>query len=886
MPVYNVSLYSVSPVGRLSTGTGGTAVWTGPGQATGTAIITDNGPGTAQDVLADEYTGETAVADVTVGGFVRTNANVESEQSWLIRDTITGEEIRVVQFNVNEGEASFTLSSAPLVEGRTYETLDFEFAVDPANGVAFTYADFNDGTVLGTAGNDVIDRDYTGDPNGDRVDANDLMTSQTSQERFEWQIYGDNADLSAGATQTLGGVDVTITSSLPAGSTFIGNFDSGIGAGDNVFSPPGSGFSTTSTGRFFADGNATNTELIIDFDAVAGAGQSTEVHNVQFLITDIDGTNTVANFQDIITVQAFDADGNEVSVDITGFGNDAISGNTVTGSLDLDSPNQPDGAVLITVAGPVERIVVDYDNGGDTQQAILFSDIVFDTVTQQGNADSIDAGDGDDSVFAGSDDDTVDGGTGNDTLAGGAGDDILNGEDGDDSLLGGAGADTLTGGDGADVLEGGVGSDSLDGGTGDDDLVGEGGADTLVGGAGSDTLDGGAGSDSLDGGDNDDSLIGGGGSDTLIGGGGSDTLEGGAAADVLDGGAGDDTLDGGGGGDDLQGGLGQDVLDGGGGADELFGGEDDDVLTGGGGQDTLQGDAGDDVLDGGDSADVLDGGLGSDTLITGRSDTATGGDGDDLFLIDPTATGSGTIFVTGGEGDETLGDTLDFGGQLVAGSITFTNTDDDAGGFSGTALLQDGTLVNFAEIETIICFADGTRIATPQGARLVEDLREGDLVLTRDDGPQPLRWIGGRPIRPKDNQAPIRFEPGTVGNDRVLRVSPQHRMIVRGWRAQILFGEEEVLVPAVALIDGQGVRQERPTPLIYRHLLCDRHQIVFAEGAEAETFLPAAFGLKGVCDMDRARLFRHRPDLRADLSAYGPAARPVPPGRLARLLAA
>ncbi|MEM7644813.1 MAG: Hint domain-containing protein, partial [Pseudomonadota bacterium] len=861
--------YEATPVGVFSTAIGGTAEWTGPAATTGTAIVTDPDNGILGDFLADEFTGENATADITVGATTFTNANIESEESWLLRDTITGELIRLVEFNVNVETANYTLTSAPLVQGRIYETVEYDSSVTIGEGVAFLYEDANDAVVEGTDGDDVIDRDYTGDPNGDVVDGNDLYVSETSQERFEWQVYGDNADLSAGATQSLSGVDVTVTSSLPAGSTFIGNFDDfNGGTPDTVYVPPGTDFDPNSTARFFSNGNATNTTLTVDFDAAAGGGRSTEVHNVQFVISDIDGVvNAANNFQDIITVRGFDVDGNEVAVDISILGNDSLSGNTVTGLIDSDQPNEAAGSILVTVPGPVERIVVDYDNGGDTQQAIFFSDIVFDAVTAQGNADSIVAGDGNDSVFAGSDDDTVDGGTGNDTLEGGSGDDILNGGEGDDSLLGGSGSDTLDGGAGADVLEGGAGNDSLDGGTGDDDLAGDAGADTLIGGAGADTLDGGAGNDSLDGGDDDDSLIGGSGADTLIGDSGNDTLEGGTSADVLDGGIGDDSLEGGGGSDDLFGGLGEDVLDGGGGADELFGGDDDDILTGGGGQDTLQGDAGDDVLDGGDGSDVLEGGLGSDTLIAGRDDTATGGDGDDLFVIDPTATGSGTIFITGGEGDETLGDTLDFAGQLVNGSITFTNTDDDAGGFSGTALLQDGTVVNFAEIETIICFADGTRIATPHGPRSVENLREGDLVLTRDDGPQPLRWIGACPIRPADGQAPIRFEAGTVGNDRPLRVSPQHRMIVRGWRAQILFGEEEVLVPAISLVDGQGVRQEEPKKVTYRHLLCDTHQIVFADGAEAETFLPAAYGLKGVSDFDRARLFQNRPDLRADLSA-------------------
>jgi hypothetical protein len=41
-----------------------------------------------------------------------------------------------------------------------------------------------------------------------------------------------------------------------------------------------------------------------------------------------------------------------------------------------------------------------------------------------------------------------------------------------------------------------------------------------------------------------------------------------------------------------------------------------------------------------------------------------------------------------------------------------------------------------------ICFVTGTRIATPGGARPVETLAPGDLVMTRDHGAQPLLWTG------------------------------------------------------------------------------------------------------------------------------------------------
>ena len=211
-----------------------------------------------------------------------------------------------------------------------------------------------------------------------------------------------------------------------------------------------------------------------------------------------------------MTVTAFDADGNPVPVTITPGSGMTVSGNTVTGDLTNTSPTTEQGSALFEIAGPVAQIVVDYDNGGDTQQAVYFSDVHFDSVPIGSDDDVIEAGGGDDVVFAG---------------------------DGDDSVDGGSGADTL---------HGGAGADTLDGGTGDD------------------------------------------------------------------------------------------------------------------------------------------------TIHVGEGDVAGGGDGDDIFIIDPAELDGGTLTIVGVEGAEGVGDTLDFNGQLVNGSIVYSNTDDDAGGLSGWPLCWTG----------------------------------------------------------------------------------------------------------------------------------------------------------------------------------------------------
>jgi len=121
--------------------------------------------------------------------------------------------------------------------------------------------------------------------------------------------------------------------------------------------------------------------------------------------------------------------------------------------------------------------------------------------------------------------------------------------------------------------------------------------------------------------------------------------------------------------------------------------------------------------------------------------------------------------------------------------------------------------------------------------------------------------------------APIRIKEGTLGNSRDLCVSPQHRMLFTGYRAELLFGESEVLVPAVHLQDGHAITREEGGTVTYVHLMFDKHEVVFSEGVLSESFHPGHVGLDAILDPAREELFRIFPDLRADLNAYGPTSR-------------
>jgi hypothetical protein len=162
--------------------------------------------------------------------------------------------------------------------------------------------------------------------------------------------------------------------------------------------------------------------------------------------------------------------------------------------------------------------------------------------------------------------------------------------------------------------------------------------------------------------------------------------------------------------------------------------------------------------------------------------------------------------------------------------------------------------------EALAAYASGTLIDTPEGPRRVETLVAGDVVTTLANGSRPLRWVGHRRVEPVELLAhpglrPVEFAPGAVGNGRALLVSPQQRMLIDDWRAAVYFGEDRVLVAAQALVDDQAARVILPAAGVdYVVLLCDRHEVLLAEGALSESFHPGGAGLAALTLPERAEI--------------------------------
>ncbi|WP_421702503.1 Hint domain-containing protein [Aliiroseovarius sp.] len=216
----------------------------------------------------------------------------------------------------------------------------------------------------------------------------------------------------------------------------------------------------------------------------------------------------------------------------------------------------------------------------------------------------------------------------------------------------------------------------------------------------------------------------------------------------------------------------------------------------------------------------------------------------DVLANDYDADG-GTLTITHINGvPVSVGDTVTLAtGQTVTlnadGTLTMV-AEADGEYFNFTYTIDDGNNVDtgFVLVDSIPCFVAGTLIATPHGDKRVESLEPGDMVLTHDNGPQPLRWIGRRTVPAEGSFAPIRIAADTFGRHGELLLSPQHRVLIRDALAELLFGETEVLVAAKDLVNDRSVRRIEGGEVEYVHLLFDQHEVIFSEGLATESFLP------------------------------------------------
>ncbi|NHN87538.1 Hint domain-containing protein [Acetobacter conturbans] len=220
-----------------------------------------------------------------------------------------------------------------------------------------------------------------------------------------------------------------------------------------------------------------------------------------------------------------------------------------------------------------------------------------------------------------------------------------------------------------------------------------------------------------------------------------------------------------------------------------------------------------------------------------------------------------TITLGMGGGGSTLGtQTIDTVNEIVITNLTFSGSSGeiDSGyigadgiltvteGNESVAIRLDGTFGSPFYFQKapdggtkitygVPCYCPGTRIATPNGERPVEELNIGDMVMTASGESRPILWIGrrsydGRFAAGNPDILPVLIHAGALGNGlprRRLKVSPLHAMALDG-----------VLIPISLLVNGSSIVQLRKACRVdYIHVELETHDLLLAEGAPSETFI-------------------------------------------------
>lgn len=251
------------------------------------------------------------------------------------------------------------------------------------------------------------------------------------------------------------------------------------------------------------------------------------------------------------------------------------------------------------------------------------------------------------------------------------------------------------------------------------------------------------------------------------------------------------------------------------------------------------------------------------TIGSSQGDTVNG------ILVTASYPGDIVTINIPGSGDVTVvGSTF----YLDNGQRFFTPTD-------GT-ILQSGSFVSSSAVSgdtptpvvalSPPCFAAGTMIRTDGGEKAVEDLTPFDIVMSHDDRKLSPRLILTRTVTEREmannpKLRPVRIMAGAMGNglpERDLLVSRQHRVLLKSKIARRMFGQEEVLIPAVKLTALPGIFIDDTVPSVdYYHILFDRHEVIVSEGAPTESLFTGPEALKAITAEAREEIISLFPEV-------------------------
>jgi len=385
----------------------------------------------------------------------------------LANDTdVDGDDLEVISAMSPDGtvdiNADGTITFTPDTDFFGETTIDY--TISDGNGgtdSAVVTVLINDGIVSGTDGDDLIDVNYMGDPEGDMVDADDNIFPGSGPDDDVIEAGDGNDTVLAGLGDDYvdGGAGDDLIDGGDGHDTIIGGDGS-----DEVYGGAGDDYIDTS-----------GSNPMTDYGYPPFLPEDTDKEDDRDFVDGGDGNDTIFTGDDRDTIYG-------------GAGNDYIDG-----GLDDDLIHGGDGDDTILGGHGSDEI-----HGGEG------NDLIYGGLGPDPSLDPLNIQDENDPIY-GIDDPRPDNGI--------------------DVIHGGAGNDTIFGQDDADLLYGDEGDDYIDGGIDNDTIFGGEGDDELLGGQGDDLISGGAGNDTMQGGDDRDTFINVNAGDLIIGGEGGDDFD-------------------------------------------------------------------------------------------------------------------------------------------------------------------------------------------------------------------------------------------------------------------------------------------------------------------------------------------------------------------------
>lgn len=175
------------------------------------------------------------------------------------------------------------------------------------------------------------------------------------------------------------------------------------------------------------------------------------------------------------------------------------------------------------------------------------------------------------------------------------------------------------------------------------------------------------------------------------------------------------------------------------------------------------------------------------------------------------------------------------------------------------------TRLLYSQLESVPCFYQGTTLMTAEGDQPVDWIRPGDRVMTKDHGFQPVLWVGrttfsARKLETTPELRPIRIAAQSIDAEtpaQDLLLPPEHRVLLKSYQVELLFGTDEVFAPIKAIANGGAIAQFLPQyEISYYHILFQNHEIVLAEGLWVESFFPGKLALASLPAKKQAQIGR------------------------------